>query len=116
MSVFQDHVLPNAKEDLAQSELFTNEDSIDPKEKEFVKTVANKSSKDLTSKELDKLKIIARKSISASIRVKIWLLLSGGADITYQSLYEETCEELFTEGKKFIHLVPNILLEPLFHT
>ena len=99
MDIFQDHVLPNAKEDLSHSELFTNENSIDVKDKEFVTAIADKSSKDLTPKELERLKHIVRKDIPVSIRVKIWLLLSGGAEITYKALYTETCEEIFTEGE-----------------
>jgi len=99
MEIFQEHVLPNAKEDLSQSELFAPGDSIDAKDEEFVTAIAEKSSKDLTPKELERLKHIVRKEIPVTIRVKIWLLLSGGADVTYKALYGETCDELFTEGQ-----------------
>ncbi|XP_066917803.1 GTPase-activating protein skywalker-like [Clytia hemisphaerica] len=96
--VFQSHVLPNAKADLSQSELFTNEDTLDNKDKDFINNISSKSSKDLTPKEQERLKHIVRKNTPVSTRIKIWLLLSGGAEITYQALYKETCEELFTQG------------------
>lgn len=98
--VFQAHVLPNAKEDLSQSELFTNEDYLDGKDKKFINDISSKSSVDLTAKEQEQLKHIVRKNTPIAIRKKIWLLLSGGAEITYHALFKETCEELFTQGKK----------------
>ena len=99
MNIFQEHVLPNAKEDLSQSELFTNEDAIDIKDKEFINALSNKSSKDLLPKEAERLKHIVRKNIPVSIRKNVWLLLSGGAEITYKALYHETSDELFSKGK-----------------
>lgn len=97
--VFQKHVLPNAKEDLSQSELFTNEDYLDAKDKEFINNLSSKSSTELSAKELERLKHIVRKNTPVAIRKKVWLLLSGGAEITYHALFKETCDELFTQGR-----------------
>ena len=96
--IFQKHVLHNAKEDLSQSVLFTNEDYLDKKDKELISNISSKSSRDLTAKEQEQLKHIVRKNTPVATRKKIWLLLSGGAEITYHALFEETCEELFTQG------------------
>ncbi|XP_057306312.1 TBC1 domain family member 24-like [Hydractinia symbiolongicarpus] len=97
-NLFQVHVKSSAVTDLEQSELFTSVNLLNQKETEFVKSVSSKATSDLTAKEAQKLKEIARKHVEPTVRAQLWLLLSGGADVKKKtpSLYTETYEELFT--------------------
>ena len=95
------HVNSNGIVEIHKSELFTRDDEVTYKDKEFIDTILSKRCIDINTKEMKKLKDIVRLHMPSNSRVPLWMFMSGGIEelSTTTKVYDDTCERLFSDGK-----------------